>query len=173
MDRIKLIFGDITQVPADAVVNAANSDLREGAGVSGAIHSNGGPSIKRECKEIIEEWGPVPPGDAVMTGAGRLPAKRVIHAVAPEWRGGNRQEFELLERAYRSALELAAENGFKSIAFPAIGTGVFAFPKDEAAEIAYETISDFLENNEWPREVILVCFDQENFEIYTEIMEGK
>jgi O-acetyl-ADP-ribose deacetylase (regulator of RNase III) len=142
--KLVLIEGDITKVPADAIVNAANSALTGGGGVDGAIHRAGGPSIMRELDEIRPRIGRCPAGDAVVTGAGDLPAKYVIHAVGPVYRDGNRGEPEQLASCYRTALRLARENGARSVTFPAISTGVYGYPLPDAAEIAVKTVSDGL-----------------------------
>ncbi len=163
-DRIKIITGDITSLDVEAVVNAANSSLLGGGGVDGAIHRAGGPAILAECREIRSSRYPkgLPTGEAVITTAGNMPAKYVIHTVGPIWHGGNNNERGLLADAYRNSLRLAAENKIRSIAFPAISTGVYGFPKDLAAVIASETILKHLENNSLPLEVNLVFFSEEN-----------
>lgn len=142
--KLVLLEGDITKVPADAIVNAANSALAGGGGVDGAIHRAGGPSIMRELDEIRPKIGRCPAGDAVVTGAGDLPAKYVIHAVGPVYRDGKRGEPEQLASCYRTALRLAGENGARTVTFPAISTGVYGYPLDEAAEIAVKTVTDGL-----------------------------
>ena len=134
--QLTLRQGDITEVAADAIVNAANSRLAGGGGVDGAIHRAGGPSIMEECRQI----GGCPTGQARITGAGRLQAKYVIHAVGPVWEGGGRGEPELLASAYRYSLKLANERHLSSIAFPAISAGIYGFPEDEAARIAVSTV---------------------------------
>lgn len=162
MGRIKLIKGDITKVPVEAIVNAANSGLLGGGGVDGAIHQAGGPIIMEECRKI----GGCPTGKAVITSAGNLPAKFVIHTVGPIWNGGNNQEETLLKNAYENSLLLAMENDIKSIAFPNISTGVYGFPKELAAKIANETIGQFNASQEYDLEITFVCFDDENFMFY-------
>jgi O-acetyl-ADP-ribose deacetylase (regulator of RNase III) len=141
---IQLIKGDITKIKADAIVNAANSSLLGGGGVDGAIHRAGGPAILEECRAIRAKQGGCDTGEAVITTAGQLPAKYVIHTVGPVWNGGNKNEPELLANCYRNSLQLAVENGVKSIAFPNISTGIYHFPKPEAAEIAIETVQRFM-----------------------------
>ena len=168
--RIKLIFGDITKLEVDAIVNAANSSLMGGGGVDGAIHRAGGPSILAECREIVGRQGRCETGQAVITSGGNLPAKFVIHTVGPVWRGGNNNEVFLLENAYSNSLKLAVENGVETIAFPNISTGVYGFPKVKAAEIAIKTVTDFLETNEQINQVYFVCFDQENFDLYSQLI---
>ena len=134
MNRIEVIKGDITQVKADAVVNAANSSLMGGGGVDGAIHRIGGPVILEECKKIVARQGGCKTGEAVITTAGNLPAKYVIHTVGPVWNGGNNGEREKLANCYVNSLRLAVEHNCKTIAFPNISTGVYRFPKDEAVQ---------------------------------------
>nr|HPH57109.1 macro domain-containing protein [Bacteroidales bacterium] len=129
---IKLIRGDITKIKVDAIVNAANTSLLGGGGVDGAIHRAGGKTILEQCIKIREKQGGCKVGEAVLTGAGELPAKYVIHTVGPIWRGGNQNEDRLLSNAYRNSLQLAAENKVESISFPNISTGVYHFPKERA-----------------------------------------
>lgn len=142
--RLVLLQGDITEQATDAIVNAANTGLLGGGGVDGAIHRRGGPAIRAECRRIRAERGGCPTGQAVITTAGRLPARYVIHAVGPVWSGGRRGEDDLLASAYRSSLRLAAELGLRSIAFPSISTGAYRFPVERAAGIALRTVRDFL-----------------------------
>ena len=163
---IQLIKGDITKIKVDAIVNAANSSLLGGGGVDGAIHRAGGPAILEECRAIRAKQGGCPTGEAVITTAGKLPAKYVIHTVGPVWFNGNKGERELLASCYRNSLQLAVENGVKSIAFPNISTGIYHFPKPEAAEIAIETVQRFLANDKSLENVFFVCFDDENFTLY-------
>jgi len=164
--QIKLIFGDITKLEVDAIVNAANSSLMGGGGVDGAIHRAGGPAILAECREIVARQGCCATGQAVITSGGNLPAKFVIHTVGPVWQGGNNNEVGLLHNAYLNSLKLAAENGIETIAFPNISTGVYGFPKAKAAEIAINTVADFLSGTDQIQHVYFVCFDQENCELY-------
>ena len=168
---IKLIQGDITRVEADAIVNAANSTLLGGGGVDGAIHRAGGRAILEECIKINESSGGCPVGEAVITTAGRLPAKYVIHTVGPVWRGGMQDEERLLGNAYHNSLKLAVENGVKSIAFPNISTGIYGFPKERAAKIAVEAVRSFLKTEKSISEVIFVCFDNENYTIYGRLLK--
>jgi O-acetyl-ADP-ribose deacetylase (regulator of RNase III) len=163
---IQLIKGDITKIKADAIVNAANSSLLGGGGVDGAIHRAGGPPILEECRAIRAKQGGCPTGEAVITTAGKLPAKYVIHTVGPVWLNGNKGERELLANCYRNSLQLAVKNGVKSIAFPNISTGIYHFPKPEAAEIAIETVQRFMSNDNSLKEVFFVCFDDENYTLY-------
>lgn len=168
--RIKVMKGDITQVKVDAIVNAANNSLLGGGGVDGAIHRAGGKEILEECIKIRNKQGGCETGQAVITTAGKLPAKFVIHTVGPVWHGGNNGEEELLKSCYQNSLKLAVEYKVKSIAFPNISTGVYRFPKQLAAPIAINTVSEFLKNDKTIQEIIFVCFDQENFKLYSEII---
>ena len=168
--KIELIKGDITKIEVDAIVNAANSGLRGGGGVDGAIHRAGGPSIMEECKRIRETEGGCPTGEAVLTSAGNLPAKYVIHTVGPIWSGGNRGEAELLKSAYSNSLKLAKKQLLHSVTFPTISTGVYGFPKELAATIALEAVREFMENNDLPTQAIFVCFDDENYSIYNNLL---
>lgn len=147
MNTIEVIKGDITKIKADAIVNAANSSLMGGGGVDGAIHRAGGPAILEECKKIVARQGGCKTGEAVITSGGSLPAKFVIHTVGPVWSGGNNREAGKLANCYSNSLHLAAEYHCKSIAFPNISTGVYRFPKDEAAKISVEAIHEFLTRN--------------------------
>src|SRR6266581_4054685 len=153
-DRISLECGDITRLAVDAIVNAANSSLLGGGGVDGAIHRAAGPDILTECRTI----GGCPPGEARLTGGYRLPAGHVIHTVGPVWRGGNAGERDILARCYRSCLAIAQDRRFQAIAFPAIATGIYGFPRDDAARIAVTTVRAHLEVSEMPQRVIFVCF---------------
>ena len=164
--KIKILQGDITKMQVDAIVNAANSSLLGGGGVDGAIHRAGGKSILDECIKIREKQGGCEVGEAVITTAGNLPSKFVIHTVGPIWKSGTMGEPELLANAYKNSLQLAVEHQVETIAFPNISTGVYHFPKDKAAQIAIETVLEFLEMNQSLKEVVFVCFDAENYEIY-------
>jgi O-acetyl-ADP-ribose deacetylase (regulator of RNase III) len=166
--EIKIIKGDITKVNVDVVVNAANTSLMGGGGVDGAIHKAGGPTILEECRKIVAKQGGCKTGEAVITSAGQLPAKFVIHTVGPIWRGGNKREKQNLSDCYRNSLQLALDNNCNSIAFPNISTGVYGFPKAEAAKIAITTVKDFLKVHDEIKEIIFVCFDQENYELLKE-----
>jgi len=165
---LRLEQGDITRMAVDAVVNAANNALLGGGGVDGAIHSRGGPAILTACKEIRRRQGGCETGEAVVTTAGDLPARYVIHTVGPVWHGGGGEE-DLLARCYRSSLRLCLEQDLRSVAFPNISTGVYRFPKRRAAEIAIATTSGF-DGVERLDEVVFVCFDDENHRIYGELM---
>lgn len=167
MDKIKLQRGDITQLKVDAIVNAAKRSLLGGGGVDGAIHRAGGSEILKECRQI----GGCETGEAVITTAGRMPSKHVIHTVGPIWRGGNYDERDLLANCYWNSLVLAVKHGLKTIAFPNISTGIYGFPKASAAKIAIQMVQDFLEEKgEALEEVIFVCFDEENWQLYKEIL---
>ena len=168
-ERIACIVGDITELKVDAVVNAANSSLMGGSGVDGAIHSRGGRSILDECKTIRARQYPdgLPAGDAVSTTAGNLPACHVIHTVGPVWRGGTKGEAALLASAYRSCLNVASCIGSESVAFPAISTGAYGFPKALAAKIAFRTVKAYLDANPLPRLVYLVFFRKSDLDIFT------
>ncbi|MDB5235925.1 MAG: RNase inhibitor [Hymenobacter sp.] len=168
-NRIQLVQGDITRQQVSAVVNAANSGLLGGGGVDGAIHRAGGPAILSECRLIRE--GPdyrngLPTGEAVITTGGRLPAQHVIHTVGPVWHGGRQGEPELLANCYRNSLRLAAEHLLDSVAFPGISTGVYGYPKPEAAAIAVREVRQWLAANEFPGQVVLVAFDEESRRLY-------
>ncbi len=165
---IYLKQGDITTMQVDIIVNAANSDLRGGGGVDGAIHRAGGSAIMKECKMI----GVCPTGEAVITTAGNLPSKKVIHTVGPIWEGGKNNEDFFLKSAYSKSLKLAIDYGFNSIAFPNISTGIYGFPKHKAAGIAISTVKEFI-NNHPDVTVYFVCFDDENYQIYQQLLTEK
>ena len=160
--KIQVIKADITKLQVDAIVNAANSSLLGGGGVDGAIHRAGGPAILNECKIIVARQGGCKTGEAVITTAGKMPAKYVIHTVGPVWHGGTKGEAEKLADCYRNSLLLAVQHNCNSIAFPAISTGVYGFPKAAAAHIAVTTINNFLAQQNDLKEVMLVCFDEES-----------
>ena len=171
MSRVKLIQGDITKLQVDAIVNAANSSLLGGGGVDGAIHRAGGPQILEACKQIRNKQGGCKTGEAVITTGGNLKAKHVIHTVGPVWNGGSNNEEQLLGNAYRNSLQLAVEHNISTIAFPNISTGIYGFPKRRAAEIAIDTVQQFLQVNESIREVIFCCFDEENTNLYQQLLK--
>jgi len=171
--KILLVKGDLTKQDADAIVNAANSGLRGGGGVDGAIHRAGGPSIDEECRKIIARIGRLDTGKAVMTTGGNLKARHVIHTVGPVWHGGDHDEERLLADAYRNSLKLAEEEGLETIAFPNVSTGIYGFPKELAAKTAYSAVREALESLRNIKEVRFVCFDDENFDLYRELMEGE
>ena len=170
--RIELIKGDITKLEVDAVVNAANKQLKGGGGVDGAIHRAAGPQLHEQCMLLIEKLGgELPVGEAGITQAGEMPAKFVIHTVGPVWRGGNKGEDRFLTKAYRSSLQLAVDFGLKTIAFPNISTGIYGYPKDKAAEIAVNEVNRFLSENDTIEKVIFVCFEDENYTLYKNLIE--
>ena len=166
MDRIELFHGDITQLAVDAIVNAANTTLLGGGGVDGAIHRAAGKELLAECRTL----NGCPTGDAKITRGYYLPAKYVIHTVGPVWHGGHSGEAEKLAFCYRRSLETAVTNGIKTIAFPNISTGVYGFPKPEAAKIAIAEVNRFLENQPGIERVIFCVFGEENEAIYRQIL---
>jgi O-acetyl-ADP-ribose deacetylase (regulator of RNase III) len=168
--RIQLLQGDITKLHVDAIVNAANSSLLGGGGVDGAIHRAGGKAILDECMAIRNKQGGCQVGEAVITTAGNLPSKYVIHTVGPVWSKSKTGADDLLSNAYRNSMQLAADNNVKTIAFPNISTGIYHFPKDEAAGIAITTVKDFLSSDQQIGKVIFVCFDVENYGIYEKLL---
>lgn len=164
---IELVLGDITRQSVDAIVNAANSKLLGGGGVDGAIHRAGGPAILEECIAIRAARGECPVGEAVLTGGGHLPARYVIHAVGPVWRGGHQGEPELLASCYRNALRIASEQGLRTIAFPSISTGIYGYPVSLAATKALATVASFLSSEpKSPFRVRFVLFDALTFATY-------
>ena len=160
---IELVQGDITQEEVDAIVNAANSALEGGGGVDGAIHRAGGPAI---MDELRQRYKGCPTGSAVITTAGKLKARYVIHAVGPRWRGGKKGEAELLASAYRKSLELAKEHLCKTISFPAISTGIYGYPLEEAAKISLQTVTDFLKKHAVFQKIRFVLFDEKALKIF-------
>lgn len=170
MEKITVIKADITKVEADAIVNAANSSLLGGGGVDGAIHRAGGKAILDACVAIRNRQGKCKTGEAVITTAGNLPAKYVIHTVGPVWNGGTKGEPQLLANAYINSLKLAVENEVKTIAFPNISTGVYGYPKDRAAQVAVQAVKDFLSANTTIERVTFVCFDDENLRLYNHLL---
>ena len=170
--KVQLIRGDITREATDAIVNAANSSLLGGGGVDGAIHRAGGPAILAECKAIRESRGECPPGEAVLTTGGRLPARYVIHTVGPIWRGGDRGEPEILASCCRNSLRLAVENGVRSIAFPSISTGAYGYPVEMAASVSLSAVATFLRTEEKaPVLVRFVLFDAGTLRAYRQALE--
>ena len=165
LNKIEIIKGDITKVVADAIVNAANSSLMGGGGVDGAIHRAGGPAILNECRKIVARQGGCKTGKAVITTAGNLPSKYIIHTVGPVWVGGKNDEKRKLAECYSNSLSLGLKNDCKTIAFPNISTGIYGFPKEIAAEIAVTTVSEFLSINNQFEKIVFVCFDEENFQL--------
>jgi O-acetyl-ADP-ribose deacetylase (regulator of RNase III) len=168
--RIELARKDITSLAVDAIVNAANSGLMGGGGVDGAIHRAAGPGLDEECRRIRETRGGCPTGQAVSTGPGRLRCRRIIHTVGPVWSGGDEGEAARLASCYRSCLDLALAEGLGSIAFPNISTGVYGFPKREAAEIALGTVRAWLAAHEGVSLVVFACWDEENHRLYESLL---
>ncbi len=165
--RLSLVRGDITNESTEAIGNAANSGLRGGGGVDGAIHRAGGPTIMEECRKI----GGCPTGSAVITTGGNLKAKYVIHAVGPIYNDGTRGEDKLLSGAYKSSLEIASKKGIKSVAFPSISTGVYGYPIDEASKIALKTVIDYLKEHPEIELVRFVLFSEKDLSVYEESLK--
>src|SRR3990170_247159 len=159
---LELVKGDITQEETEAIVNAANSGLRGGGGVDGAIHRAGGPKIMEECRKI----GGCPTGNAVITSGGLLNAKYVIHAVGPIYHGGKKGEAELLASAYQNSLKRASENSIRSVSFPSLSTGAYGYPFDEAAPVALKTVIEYLKHNDDIELVRLVLFGADAYRAY-------
>lgn len=166
-NRVGLIKGDITTLKADAIVNAANNSLLGGGGVDGAIHRAAGPQLLEECKTL----NGCETGDAKITRGYGLKAKFVIHTVGPVWFGGYRDEHSLLASCYQKSLELAKANKLKTVAFSAISTGAYGFPKDLAASIAINETKRFLARNSYPEKVIFVTFGDDNYETYRKLLD--
>jgi len=165
---LAIVEGDITKEETDAIVNAANSGLRGGGGVDGAIHRAGGPSILEECRKI----GHCPTGQAVITTGGNLKARHVIHTVGPVWSGGGRNEAGLLKSAYLESLKLASKKGLKSVSFPAISTGAYGYPLNEAARIALKTAIDYLKEHEEIERVRFVLFGKPMYDIFAQELKS-
>jgi len=165
--RVEIVRADITTLRVDAIVNAANSSLLGGGGVDGAIHRAAGPRLLQETRTL----GGTPPGTAKITAGYDLPARHVIHAVGPIWRGGSAGEDETLEGAYRRSLELAAEHALESIAFPSISTGIYGFPLERATRIEHGTARDWLGANELPRRVVFCVFNEGDLAMHRSIAE--
>lgn len=164
--KIELKKGDITQITVDVIVNAANTSLLGGSGVDGAIHKAAGIAFLEDYQKIRNRQGKCNIGEAVITTAGNLPAKKVIHTVGPVYNDGKLNEKELLKNCYENSMQLAADNHLKSIAFPNISTGIYKYPKKEAAIIAINSVKE----NPVVEKVIFVCFDDENYRIYEELL---
>lgn len=161
-ERIEVITGDIASAEADAIVNAANESLAGGGGVDGAIHRAAGPLLLDECLKL----GGCPTGQARLTGGYALKARHVIHTVGPVWRGGHRDEHSLLASCYRESLQLASDSRLKKIAFPAISTGAYGFPPDQAAMIALRETKRFLGNHTYPEKVVFVMYSRKDYDIF-------
>jgi O-acetyl-ADP-ribose deacetylase len=164
--RIGSVLGDITELDVDAIVNAANATLLGGGGVDGAIHFAAGPRLLEACRAI----GGCPTGQARMTDGFDLKARRIIHAVGPIWKGGLHGEAALLSSCYRNSLQLASDAGLRSIAFPAISTGAYAYPVQDATRIAVATVRDFLGSNQQPASVIFCCYSRADHAIYKKVL---
>nr|WP_026211400.1 O-acetyl-ADP-ribose deacetylase [Lewinella cohaerens] len=167
MMQIKLLKGDITQLEVDAIVNAANTSLLGGGGVDGAIHRAGGKAILDECIQIRNRQGGCDVGEAVITTAGKLPAKFVIHTVGPHWNEGQSDEKQKLKNCYLNSLKLAEENKLQSIAFPNISTGVYRYPKAAAAAIAIDAVRNASLMS--VETIYFICFDEENYRLYDQL----
>jgi O-acetyl-ADP-ribose deacetylase len=165
---ILMLVGDITEQQTDAIVNAANSSLLGGGGVDGAIHAAGGPAILAECIKVVEQHGPLPPGDAVATTAGRLKAAYVIHTVGPIYRDGEHGEAKVLARCYTNSLGSAERMHLQTVAFPAISTGVYGYPPAEAAPVAIAATIDALRRAQYLHEVRFVFFQESMYNIYAD-----
>src|SRR5258705_2970045 len=170
MGKVELIKGDITKIKVDAIVNAANSSLLGGGGVDGAIHRAGGPTILEECRELRRTLYPrgLPTGRAAITTAGNLPARYVIHTVGPVYGAERGHEAELLAACYENSLKLAVTHSLVSLAFPAISTGIFAYPRSEAAAVASSAIRDFVARDSKVKEVRMVFFQDDDARIFIE-----
>ncbi len=167
---LTVMQGDITMLKTDAVVNAANTSLRGGGGVDGAIHRAGGPIILKECKK----YNGCPTGEARITSAGNMPSRYVIHTVGPVYRGGNNNEAVLLKNAYENSLHLAIENKIRTLAFPFISAGVYGYPKEDASEIAVDTVMKFID--QYPKEleeIIFCCFSEGDYKIFKDKIQHK
>jgi O-acetyl-ADP-ribose deacetylase len=165
-DRIVLIKGDITTLKVDAIVNAANNSLLGGGGVDGAIHRAAGPALMEECSLL----NGCETGDAKLTNGYELNSQYVIHTVGPVWMGGMNDEHALLASCYQKSLKLAKEKSIRTIAFPGISTGVYGFPKDQAALIALTEIKRFLKKNSFPEKVFLVAFEEDSLKLYQRLL---
>jgi len=164
--RLRAWQGDITKLATTAIVNAANSSLLGGGGVDGAIHRAAGPQLLAECQRIRARQGGCKTGEAMLTTGGRLPAPYVIHTVGPVWNGGHKGEPDLLAACYRHSLRLALDHELASVAFPGISTGIYGYPKAEAAALAVREVRQWLAAHPWPQEVVFVAFDAESLRLY-------
>lgn len=167
MPILNAVRQDITKLTVDVIVNAANSSLLGGGGVDGAIHRAAGPDLVHECRLL----GGCKTGDAKITDAYRLPAKRIVHTVGPVWQGGGHNEPALLGRCYRRSLELVAHEGLQSVAFPCISTGIYGYPIDLAANVAIATVREYLMQSSSIQSVVFCCFSQQDFEIYEALLK--
>jgi O-acetyl-ADP-ribose deacetylase len=170
-NKIEITNQDITTLDVDVIVNAANSSLSGGGGVDGAIHRAAEKQLLDECITIRNKQGGCPAGEAVITNAGSLKCKKVIHTVGPVWNGGNNNEEFLLSSCYKNSLDLAVKNNLNTIAFPNISTGIYGYPKQEAAKTALKTIIEYLKKNSRIDKIIFSCFDVENYKIYLKEIE--
>jgi len=168
MKPTKIVRENITKLKVDTIVNAANNTLLGGGGVDGAIHRAAGPLLLQECRTL----NGCETGQAKITKGYNLHAKFVIHTVGPVWKGGLHNEKELLKNCYNNCLNIAKENNCKTIAFPNISTGVYRFPKQLAAEIAVQTVKSFIDRDFFFKEIVFVCFDDENFELYLQMVNS-
>ena len=169
--KLSLVQGDITLQETEAIVNAANTTLLGGGGVDGAIHRAGGSKILEECREILTKQERCPTGEAVLTTGGNMATEYVIHTVGPVWSGGNSNEDQLLRNAYYNSLDVAKENGIKSISFPSISTGVYKFPKERAVKIALGTVREFVQEYSFA-EVRFVLFSENDLQIYEKALKN-
>ena len=167
LEQVDIIQGDITRLDVEAIVNAANEKLLGGGGVDGAIHRAAGPELLEACRELDG----CPTGEARITKGYNLPARYVIHTVGPVWQGGDSNENNLLANCYRNSLQLAADHNLRSIAFPSISTGVYRFPIKQASRIALRVILDFVETEEAAPRVVIICFSEQDLEIYRQVYQ--
>lgn len=171
MRKIQIIRTDITTIEVDAIVNAANTSLLGGGGVDGAIHKKGGKKILQECIAIRNKQGGCKVGEAVITSAGNLPSKFVIHTVGPVWNGENSKTNNLLRNCYHNSLNLAVKLQLKTVAFPNISTGIYHFPKERAALLAIDAVRNH-KDIELFKKILFVCFDEENYKIYHQLLKA-